>query len=221
MSSTIDYFSILWSILVCLYFMCALLFFLFRQKTEKEENQRRRMMFLVSFLFLFLGLSRLFDLLSYLNNMDTTLWAINQLFLISALIVIIFSFEKRITSSSKYILTVALFATEVLYLVFRQLRLMNETDQALNTLSSTFQLILAITMVVAGLSILILYLKIFAQATGQIKTKSLFIIIGILFLILSFGIYLFESLGVNRDLVLLGSFGCSIISIPFLVLGYK
>ena len=98
MNSFDDLYIILWIIIIVIYSICAVLFFILWQKA-KEEDQRRRIMFLISFLFLFLGLSRVFDLLAYLNKseplLSSFLWSINQLFLISGLIVIIFSFEKK------------------------------------------------------------------------------------------------------------------------------
>jgi len=202
----------LWLALVIISYIVAVYFLILQQK--EDTDAKRRILFLVFCLFLFMGLSRMFHLLSYINNNEPTLFAINQLFIISGLIVIIFSFEKNIARGSKNILTIALVATEVFYFVF------NVIIINIALISDISQLVLAFTMLVAGVSILLLYLKMYFQATGEMKKKSLLIIIGILFMILSYGVFILIG-PIEESLISLISFICTMISIPFLLLGYK
>jgi hypothetical protein len=208
----------IWLILIIAYFIGGGIFLLRLRITEEEAKQRKRITFLVSFMLISLGLSKLFHFLSVLVTEGHLLFALNQLFLIIALIFIIFSFEKRVTSSTKYILTFSLIITETLYLIFGELSRVY-TEYIL--LSQIFQLTLAINMVVAGFAILIVYLRITFKATGAIYKKSLSIVIGILFLILSFGSFILEDLTpLTPENIAMISFACAIISLPFLIFGF-
>ena len=208
-----------WLILIIAYFISGGIFLFRLRKTEEEAKQRKRITFLVSFMLISLGLSKLFHFLSVLVTEGHLLFAINQLFLIVALIFIIFTFEKKVTSNStKYILTFSLIITETLYLIFGEL---SRVYAEYELLSQIFQLALAINMVLAGFAILIVYLRITFKATGAIYKKSLVTVIGILFLILSFGSFILTDITpLTPETIALISFACAIISLPFLIFGF-
>ena len=218
MDST-DIIIAIWTLLIVLYFICAIYFFLL-QKKAADEKDRRRVLLFAFILFLFMGLSRLFHIISYVNNDENITMYLSQVFLYSTIITIIYSFEKRIIHSTHFFFTILMLIVSILYFIFKTLYLLNQADTILKSLDNTTSLILSLIMAVSVFLLSFMYLKITFQSSGIVRRKSLFVFLGIVLLVFSYGVYLLNKI-LDDFLVSIISFTLSIISIPFLILGYK
>lgn len=209
---------IMWIIIISLYAIGAIIFAISRAKAD--EVLRKRLMTLVTTFFVSLSISRLFHLLSVLNENDQLLFGINQLFLIIALVFVIFTFENKIENRSRNILTVGLVIAEILYIVFHAINVLNAGNDTYKMLDDVFSLILASMMGIATLSIFYLYFKIAVKSTGIVRRKGLVLSFGIIFLIASYLIFGLSD-AFPPETVEMASFAMTVIGVPLLIYGFS
>ncbi|MBD3352507.1 MAG: hypothetical protein GF364_13545 [Candidatus Lokiarchaeota archaeon] len=209
----------MWLIIVGIFLLGTIYFSVLWKNSD--EKLRKRLMKLVTIFFAAVALSRLFHLLSELYDGNEVLFQINQLFLIIALIFVIFTFEDKITQRSQNMLSIGLIIFEIIYIIIHWLYVLYPENEIINAINPIAQLLLAAMMGIAGLSIFFLYIKIALQSTGIVRKKGIMLSIGLLCLISSYLVFGLSMLSIPEQTIGLISFILTLIGMPMLTFGFR
>ncbi len=220
---------ILWMILLISLFSCAL-FFLIEQRKAKTDKVRQKIMQLFFLLFLFFGISRSFHLITYILYGGTAtpyelkvdiefIFTISQIFIFSAIVIMILYFEKRIEKLSKHYFTILLIIATCIYFIFRHIYIFDSTNSLLILLDNTTSYIVNGIVGIFWLILSFMYLKMSFSTSGKVRRKSLFIFIGFMLLICSYGIFILDKF-INPEINLFISMLLTYGAIPFIIFGY-
>ena len=220
---------ILWVFLLISLFFCAVFFFILqtRAKTDKIRQKIMRLFFL---LFLFFGISRTFHLITYILYGGTStpyeikveyelIFTLSQIFIFSAIIIMITYFEKRIERLSKHYFTILLIIATIVYFIFRHIHIFDSKNEFLILLDNTTSYIVNGIIGVFWIILSLMYLKVSFSTTGKVRRKSLFVFIGFMLLICSYGIFLLDIV-INPEIDLFISMILTYGAIPFIIFGY-
>ena len=220
---------ILWIILTISLIISGCYFLILSQKA-KDEPDRRRIMFLIFFMFIFMGLSRFFHLITILVNGSfyaefgpeaQLYFTISQICLYIGFITIINSFERKIKRWNKTYFTYILIIIAAVYFTFRHIAIFNKGNPDLANLDRISSYALNGALGLFGLYLSSIYLNISLKTSGIVKKKALLVFAGFLLLLASFVVFVLEDFLISKELVGLISFILLMISIPFLILGYR
>ena len=220
---------ILWIILIIALVLSSV-YFLIQRLKAKDDPARKRIMLVIFIMFLSIGVSRLFHLIAILNHgsfegdfslENNLIFTISQVFLIIGLIMIIFSFEKRIYQRKRNYYTILITIISVIYFVFRHLSMFNETDTTLSTLAKILSYTGNGILGLFGLYLALMYLKISIKTSGSVKRKAFLAFTGFFLLLGSYTTFILEELLVDTEITYLISIMFVLFSIPFLLFGYK
>ncbi len=220
---------ILWIILIIALLLSSV-YFLIQHQKAKNDQARLRIMLLIFIMFLSIGLSRLFHLIAILNHgafvgafslENEFIFTISQVFLVIGLIMIIYSFEKRIQQWKRNYYTILIIIITVIYFIFRHLSIFNKTDTTLSALSKITSYTGNIVLGLFGLYLSLMYLKISVKTAGSVKRKAFLAFTGFFLLLGSYTTFILEDLLVSKELTELISIMFVLFAIPFLIIGYK
>ena len=220
---------LLWIILLISLFSCAI-FFLILQRRAKEDKIRQNIMRLFFLLFLFFGISRSFHLITYIlyGGIPTPfelrveyelIFTLSQIFIFSAIITMIVYFEKRIERLSKHYFTILLIISTIIYFIFRHIHIFDSTNNILFLLDNTTSYIVNGIIGIFWLILSFIYLKVSFSTAGKVRRKSLFVFIGFMLLICSYGIFILDKF-INPEINLFISMLLTYGAIPFIIFGY-
>ncbi len=220
----------LWIILDICFFATSFYFFILGRKA-KEDKDRRQIALLVCFIFLFIGLSRLFHIIAAVNEGSLTremsfenqfIFLISQIFFYIFNTNIIFYFERKIrrVKNKAYSITFITIILIITYFIFHFLYIFDRTNELLFTLDTYSSIAMNIFIGILALILAFMYLRISFKTAGEIKKKAFLIFLGFFLLILSYTVNIFEIVFGYELISIIGSI-FSFCAIPSLILGYK
>ena len=228
-SSTENVIILYWYILIVSFILTALFFFIQKRKAS-EDIDRQRIMFIVMCIYLFMGISKLFHIIAIIRQgnffedfslENDLIFSISEIFFYLAIFTIIFAFERRIKHSEKNPYTIILLLISTPFFILRYIRSFDMSNTSLESITFIASMAMNILLLIFVLLLSFMYLRISLKTSGDVRKKALFVFIGFMFLIASSTITFFEEFGMGKDLIAVITSTCSILSIPFLILGYK
>lgn len=222
-----------WIVAISAFLMGSVYFFVLGYQA-KAKKERRRIMSLISLMFMFLALSRMFHLIAIVNHgilenvgygnlslENELLFTISQIWFYASLIMIIASFERKLELTKHNFYTMLCLFITIYYFIVRYLYVFNKQDQLIHTIEIISSYIMNLIFGIFGVALSLMYLKITISASGDVKRKALMIFIGFVVLILSYVIFILEDFLPDIEIVATASFTFCVISVPFLIYGYR
>lgn len=230
MDSLLTFIITSWIILIISYLITATYFFYLRHESSYDED-RRKIMLLIGFVFLFIAISRLIHLTVLFLHGDLfkeelslehdLIFQLSPILFYSGVITILYSFERRIGKREHNYLTILLIVIAIIHFLFVYLYMFNPNIELIYLLEYIVSWVWNIIAVIIFAIVALMYLRISFKTAGEVRKKALLIFIGFVCLMLSYMLFGLEDFGVSRELIGLLSAIFGILTIPFLIYGYK
>ncbi len=193
---------ILWIIAVALFFLFGVLFL--RQSVKYREEPRVKILAFIGLFLVLMGISRIFHPIIFTFSEDLTFFFISQGFFLAAVIMVVFYVERVVFPASHYIMTIIISIAEILFIIN----------------STLFSIVIGIANTIACIFLLILYVRLVIQSSGDIRRDAIYIIIWLILFAGIFAVGVLEEFGLTLEQTAFIAAIFAFCSLPFMIKGF-